>query len=120
MKEPSRQQRETQAESLAALRDQRQTTLVHRRLPARTPRNSASRLACYAVAAILNSATLRSGCERLWTMAAKPSRVSDCGPSESARSGQGCTSTISPSAPTAIAAFDVALTRLRRPVPCEG
>ncbi len=35
----------------------------------------------------------------------KASKVRDCGPSESALAGSGCTSIISPSAPTATAAF---------------
>src|SRR5207302_8753720 len=51
---------------------------------------------------------------------AKAFRSSDCGPSESARSGQGCTSIMMPSAPAAIAARLIAGITLRRPVPCEG
>ena len=47
----------------------------------------------------------------------KAGRSSDCGPSESAHSGHGWTSTMMPSAPAAIAAFDMMGTRSRRPVP---
>src|ERR1017187_47361 len=49
-----------------------------------------------------------------------PPKSSDCAPSESARSGQGCTSIINPSAPTATAARETAAIRLCFPVPCEG
>ena len=46
--------------------------------------------------------------------------VSDCCPSESAFSGQGWTSMMSPSAPAAIAARAIAATWARRPMPCDG
>src|SRR5271170_4164928 len=50
---------------------------------------------------------------------AKPGRSIDCGPSDRARSGQGWTSIIRPSAPAARAARLIAGIRLRRPVPCD-
>ena len=46
--------------------------------------------------------------------------MSACGPSQSAVSGDGCTSTMMPSAPTAIAALDSGSTRSRRPPECDG
>jgi thiamine biosynthesis protein ThiI len=46
--------------------------------------------------------------------------TSACGPSHSALSGLGWTSTMIPSAPTAIAALDSGSTRSRRPPECEG
>src|SRR5690606_17219330 len=52
--------------------------------------------------------------------AAKLFGVSDCAPSDSAWSGEGCTSIISPSAPTAIAPIDIGCTRYHFPVPWEG
>src|SRR5215813_9832918 len=47
-------------------------------------------------------------------------RLSDCMPSLKARSGSGCTSMISPSAPQATAARAIGSTALRIPTPCEG
>jgi hypothetical protein len=44
----------------------------------------------------------------------------DCGPSDRARSGQGCTSMMRASAPTAIAARETGPMRLCLPVPCDG
>ena len=46
--------------------------------------------------------------------------TSACGPSHSADSGCGWTSTMMPSAPTAIAALDSGRTRSRRPPECDG
>ena len=46
--------------------------------------------------------------------------LSDCGPSDSASSGRGCTSMISPSAPHATAALAMGATRSQWPVPCDG
>src|SRR6266404_6880404 len=62
----------------------------------------------------------RNGSLKLRITFSNCARSSDCGPSESARSGQGCTSTMIPSAPTAIAARETAPIRLCLPVPCEG
>src|SRR5262245_44494061 len=58
----------------------------------------------------------RTACAR----ARRSSLTSACGPSHSAVSGDGCTSTMIPSAPTAIAAFDSGTTRSRRPPACDG
>jgi thiamine biosynthesis protein ThiI len=59
-----------------------------------------------------------------WAATLASSRRSDstsaCGPSHSADSGCGCTSTMMPSAPTAIAARDSGRTRSRRPPECDG
>ena len=65
-------------------------------------------------------AVCRSGSASARMTLPNPAKSSDCGPSESARSGQGCTSMISPSAPTATAARDTAAIRLCLPVPCDG
>ena len=48
-----------------------------------------------------------------------PTRIC-CGPSQSASSGCGCTSTITPSAPTATAARASGSTRSLRPAACDG
>src|SRR6267143_6310609 len=55
-----------------------------------------------------------------WTRWANACGVSDCAPSESATSGCACTSTIRPSAPAAIPASAIGVTRERRPVPWLG
>jgi tRNA uracil 4-sulfurtransferase len=59
-----------------------------------------------------------------WAATLASSRRSDstsaCGPSQSADSGCGWTSTMMPSAPTAIAARDSGSTRSRRPPECDG
>src|SRR5882762_5890602 len=52
--------------------------------------------------------------------AANRSGLSDCGPSDSASSGLGCTSMISPSAPAATAAMAIASTYSQWPVPWLG
>ena len=60
---------------------------------------------------------------RLRTAAARSRRSPStraCGPSHSAVSGCGCTSTMMPSAPIAIAARESGTTRSRRPPECDG
>ncbi len=52
--------------------------------------------------------------------ALKFSQVSDCAPSDAARSGSGWTSTMIPSAPAASAASASGATRYHLPVPCDG
>src|ERR1700730_5429002 len=65
----------------------------------------------------LSAAATASTCSTRW---AKACGVSDWAPSESATSGCACTSTISPSAPAAIPASAMGVTRERRPVPWLG
>ena len=71
---------------------------------------------------ISDAATRRHGgsWRTAWARARRSAPNSAWGPSQSAFSGSGCTSTMTPSAPTAIAARDRGTTRSRRPPACEG
>src|SRR4051812_9076697 len=81
-----------------------------------TPGNFADQ---FAPTASLTLPTPRIGSLSDFITRSNAGRSSDCAPSLSARSGHGCTSMISPSAPTAIAARDTGAIKLGRPVPCD-
>ena len=74
----------------------------------------------YASAMSVTTAARRSGSAIAFITFSNPAKSSDCAPSDSARSGHGCTSMINPSAPTATAARETAAIKLCLPVPCDG
>ena len=87
------------------------------RYPSRAEIPAAIRI--YAVAVSLIGIA-RNGSAKQRISRENPSKSNDWGPSDKARSGQGCTSTMIPSAPSAAAALDIGGISVGRPVPCEG